>query len=67
MPIIVELVERYLPQIIGTILIIGLFSWWYHEIISETEDRVNAAWYKRDAGTARQADDFLNLSNMKLI
>ena len=66
MSMLISLVLRYLPQILGAIAIIGLYFWWRGEIITETENRINAEWIARDAETQKKTNELVAKKNKEI-
>lgn len=54
--ILIDLVRRYLPQIIGAIVIIGAYFYWHHHVYSQGYDAAMVEVVKRDEQARADAE-----------
>jgi len=57
--LIIALARKYLPQIIGAIVVIALYFYWHHEVYQSGVDDTVAKYEKRDSETAEKSAKLL--------
>lgn len=58
--------KKIVAGFIVTLLVIGAYFYWKHEVVSEALDKERAAWNERDAETERKGKEILRLRNIEI-
>lgn len=58
--------KKIIAGLLITLIVIGGYFYWKHEVVSEALDKERAAWNERDAETERKGKEILRLRNIEI-
>lgn len=64
--LLLELVKKVLPYLLGALFVAGLYFYWHHKVYDNGYQDAVAEYEKRDADTAKQSEELLEKAKQEV-